>query len=92
MGLLGEIVDILNENWKDKDSSKIFSILHNLAGVQRFSLSLQFLSCVEKEVLVELFQKLNKVVVAGEDGEIDKDCLHMDHLRTLERIYEIQVE
>ena len=85
MGLLGEIVDILNENWTEEDSSKIYSILHNLGGVQRFSLSLKFLSCRETEVLVELFERLNKVIVAGQDGEIE--CL-----RALERKYGIEVQ
>ena len=85
MGFLGEIVDILNENWTEGDSSKIYNILYKLGGVQRFSLSLKFLSCRETEALVELFEKLNKVIVAGEDGEIE--CL-----RALERKYGIDVQ
>lgn len=88
MGLLGEIVDIFNENWKADDFSKIYNILHGLATVKRFSLSLQFLSGREKKVLIELFQKLNEVIVERQSG----DCVHVDCLRTLEKSYGVTVE
>ncbi|CAB3993305.1 coiled-coil domain-containing 103-like [Paramuricea clavata] len=88
MALLGEIVDIFNENWKADDFSKIYDILHGLATVKRFSLSLQFLSGREKKVLIELFQKLNEVIVERQRG----DCVHVECLGTLEKSYGVTVE
>ncbi len=92
MGLLGEVVEVLNDNWKTEDFSKIYSILHDLTTVKRFNLSLQFLSSGERELLVELFQKLNEIIVEGPNGDVNKDCVNVDCLRTLEKSYGVTVE
>ena len=91
MGLLGEIIDVLNENWKVEDFSKIYSIVHCLTTVKRFSLSLQFLSHQEKQLLSELFQKLQMGFVE-QNGIVNNDCVDEDCLRTLEKCYGVIVE
>jgi hypothetical protein len=91
MGLLGEFIDILNENWEEEDFPKIYDILHCLTTVKRFSLSLQFLSHNEKVVLADLFQKLH-VGVAGQSEIESKSCVDIDCLRSLEKCYGVTVE
>ena len=91
MGHLGEIIDVLNENWRVEDFSKIYSILHCLTTVKRFTLSLQFLSHQEKQLLSELFQKLHLGVVE-QNKTVNNDCVDEDCLRTLEKCYGVIVE
>ena len=86
MGLLGEIVEILNENWNNVDFSKIFCILHSLSTVKRFELSLQFLSSKEKQALGELFTKLNEVTLDGVEWGLGEQHLDVD-LKTLKEHY-----
>ena len=60
MGLLGEIVYVLHENWNTVDVNCIYAILYNLSLVKRFSLSLQFLSKDEKEAVTKLVNDLER--------------------------------
>ena len=61
-GLLGEIITALNGCYREDDASKIFSILHCMTEVSRFSLSLQFLTESEMSICRQLFEKLSKTV------------------------------
>ena len=90
MGLLGEVIDILNENWKAEDFFKIYNILQSLSSVKRFGLSLQFLSNQEKEQLVKLFQKLNEVVDERPGERRDDDFVDCD-LRILQKHYGVTI-
>lgn len=89
MGVLGEIIEILNESWKKDDFSMIYKILHNLSTVKRFDLALQFLSSQEKQALVELFVKLRRMVIEEENKASDPDSLHLDNLEALKENYKV---
>lgn len=79
-GLLGEIVTVLNDDALERDYGKITDILECLTRAGRFSLSLDFLSKVERQKLAELVAKLeqwsalnaetvdNRVAVGEEDS------------------------
>lgn len=91
MGLLGEIIDVLFEMWNSVDSSGIYEILYGLSTVKRFSLSLQFLSKSEKEILSKLFSKLEDTLkdIEGTSTENDVD---KKSLKELQKAYGIIVE
>lgn len=86
MGLLGDIIDVLCENWNAVDSSCIYEILCGLSTVKRFSLSLQFLSKNETEMLRKLFNKLEDTL-GGIKDDVDKKSLI-----ELKKVYGIMVE
>ncbi|CAI8010334.1 Coiled-coil domain-containing protein 103 [Geodia barretti] len=60
MGLLGEILTILNKHLEDDDDiiGKVLRVLEVLSQSSRFKLSLGFLSKSEKQASRELFEKL----------------------------------
>ncbi|XP_065886394.1 coiled-coil domain-containing protein 103-like isoform X2 [Dysidea avara] len=49
MGILGELVTVLNKQWNNSHSAHIVSILEILSSSQRFNLSVKFLSQQEKK-------------------------------------------
>ena len=67
LGLLGEFIEILNGCWNDADFVNIFCILSSLTKTNRFSLSLQFLSNTERDLVAELFKKLSCICTAMSD-------------------------
>ena len=64
MGLLGEILEILNQHWNldggTTDYVDLLCLLDSLSHTNRFSLSLQFLSQKEKDQCQLLFTKLGE--------------------------------
>lgn len=60
MGLLGDIISTLNCQFKEDDTGSIVSILNHLSTVNRFKLSVQFLSQGEKDLCSSLVEKLSK--------------------------------
>ena len=91
MGLLGEVISIMNENWQEDDLTKICSILCSLSTVKRFSLSLQFLSEQEKSLLMELFRKMNKAIASLQNTDMG-GVFSSDTLQTLELKYGLKDE
>lgn len=51
MGLLGEILCVLNGDFTESDSSEILSILWQMTECPRFNLSVTFLNKAEKEAV-----------------------------------------
>ena len=51
MGLLGEILEVLNSGFVAEDCSKIMDFLDNLSKSSRFSLSISFLNPTEKKTV-----------------------------------------
>ena len=90
MGLLGEIIDILFENWNAVDSHSIYQILDKLSTVKRFSLSLQFLGNHQKEVLSKLLNKL-EITQNNMKGELDsKVNINEKSIAMLKDIYGVR--
>ncbi|ESP05187.1 hypothetical protein LOTGIDRAFT_180956 [Lottia gigantea] len=65
-GLLGEILKALCL-FKKEDATKVIGILETLSKVNRFSLSMQFLSSVERDTCVKLFKNLQSCVSEDSD-------------------------
>lgn len=59
MGVLGELLTVLNQGWQEGDATAIHSILASLTLTSRFGLSLSFLSTSEKKEVSELLRKLS---------------------------------
>jgi len=59
LGLLGEFISAIHENYKSEKSETIANILYTLTKCGRFELSLQFLSEKEKNSLSEIMDLLS---------------------------------
>ena len=59
-GLLGDMITALCSQFQADHVEDIVVILDRLSQVNRFSLSVQFLSTKEKETCTSLFQKIDK--------------------------------
>ena len=56
MGLLGEMLEVLNSNFQEGDGGQVTCILSQLAQCPRFSLSLSFLSAKENNAVSVHFE------------------------------------
>ncbi|KXJ12644.1 coiled-coil domain-containing protein 103 [Exaiptasia diaphana] len=61
MGLFGEIVEVLNTSFQPPHCDIVIDILNHLSTTNRFNLTAEFLSSKEKDVLKDLFRKINDV-------------------------------
>lgn len=90
MGLLGEITDVLYENWNAVDVYGVYQILYGLSGVKRFDLSLQFLSSHEKQTIEKLFSNLEDTM-KNMKVELDtRVTIDENSLRVLKESYGIK--
>nr|XP_006825850.1 PREDICTED: coiled-coil domain-containing protein 103-like [Saccoglossus kowalevskii] len=64
-GLLGDILVALEECFVPEDANAIVSILENLSKTSRFTLSLDFLSSIEKDSCQRLLLKLQCLCMAA---------------------------
>ncbi len=51
MGLLGELLQVLRDGYSAADSEQVLCILKQLSRSSRFSLSVTFLSEIEKQIV-----------------------------------------
>ena len=58
-GLLGQMIQVLDNYYQDTHSSHIIAILQSLSEANRFQLSMDFLDSAEKAACQGLFDKLN---------------------------------
>ena len=65
--LLSEFIKVLNENYTGDNSKEVLLILDGFSKVQRFSLSIDFMSNAEKDVCTQLFRKLTESFNADAD-------------------------
>jgi len=61
-GLLGEMISVLNGNYREEDSGELVAVLQALSTVNRFSLSLQFLDESERSARSQLLQRLHQTL------------------------------
>lgn len=87
MGLFGEFMEVLHQNFQVHDCDNIVDILWHLSTTKRFSLTVEFLSSKEKDLLKKIFRKFEEVHTDECPSKEEGD----DRLKELATIYKVEL-
>lgn len=87
MSFFGELMAVLFENLQSSDHEPVLDILQNLSNTNRFSLTVEFLSSKEKELVEAVFRKLQEI------SQDESQCQEggNDRLKELAKIYKVDL-
>lgn len=67
-GLLGDIVAVLSDEFQDADVDTVIMILDNLSCVEKFRLSLAFMTTLESQKCTTLLAKIDQILSNCDDS------------------------
>lgn len=66
-GLLGDILVVLNDEFQEADVNSVIMILDSLSRVEKFRLSLAFMTTLESQKCTKLLAKIDEALLTNHD-------------------------